>query len=563
MHGSSRPKTAKRVMQEGDAILEVLSPVADVDNSITPPSPRIDTLDGKTIGLAWNRKPGGNIARARVQLRLEERFPTAKFVLFDDDIPFGPETIERIVEQCDAVITTTADCGACSSWLAHDSIQIERAGVPVVMITARAFVDDAGMSMVAYGMPDLPTAIFEGVEFTSTGEEEIIKLVEPIIDDIVDKLTKENSAPMAPSHRPAAEGDWAESEKFYGKDQLSAFFEFNEKYLDRGWGDGFPLIPPTKEAVKYMLTGTKRDPQEIIVRMVPAFGLATVEKIAICCVMAGCEPGHLPILIAAIQAMDDPKFWLRNVAVSTSPHSPMIVVNGPIVEELGINSNRCALGPGEPSRVNTVIGRALRLIMMNLGHAYPGTLDMDTIGSPCKYSMCLAENEADSPWESLAVERGFRKDQNVVTMFSVESLMEVYDLKNHTAEGIMDSYAGTVNSLGSTHSRQWMYPRRYAHNSILLSPTHARQIAAQGWAREDVRRYLYEKARIPARQLQGILDRDRIMKSMKWVLDVDPDTLLPITGGYDWFHVIVVGGPVGKSSFTSGHGQCVSRLIED
>ncbi|MEP6786368.1 MAG: hypothetical protein ABI898_11590, partial [Sphingomonadales bacterium] len=161
MHGTVKPKSAKRAQQEGDYTLEVLSPVADVDNTVTPPSPRIDTLSGKTIGLAWNRKPGGNIARARVQMRLEERFPDAKFVLFDDDIPFGPETIERIVEQCDAVITNTADCGACSSWLAHDSIQIERAGVPVVMITARAFVDDAGMSMVAYGMPDLPTAIFE------------------------------------------------------------------------------------------------------------------------------------------------------------------------------------------------------------------------------------------------------------------------------------------------------------------------------------------------------------------------------------------------------------------
>jgi hypothetical protein len=543
--------------------LEVLSPVADVDNAVTPPSARIDALNGKIIGLAWNRKPGGNIARERVRLRLQERFPDAKFLLFDDDIPFAPETIERIVEQCDAVVGTTADCGACSSWLAHDMIQIEKGGVPVVMITARAFVDDAGMSMVAYGMPDLPTAIFEGVEFTSTGEEEIVKLVEPIIDDIVDKLTKENTTPMAPTHRPAAEGDWAECENFSGGDSLSAWRKFNEEFLSRGWGDGFPLFPPTREAVKWMLSGTKRDPKEIIVRMVPAFGLATVEKIAICCVMAGCEPGHLPVLIAAVQAMDDPKFWLRNVAVSTSPHSPMIVINGPIVQKLGVNSKRCALGPGEPSRVNTAIGRALRLIMMNIGHAYPGTLDMDTIGSPCKYSMCLAENEEDSPWESLAVERGFRKDQSVVTMFSVESLMEVYDLKNHTAEGIMDSYAGTVNSLGSTHSRQWMYPRRYAHNSILLSPTHARQIAAQGWAREDVRRYLYEKARIPAKQLQGILDRDRIMKSMRWVLDVPPDTLLPITGGYDWFHVIVVGGPVGKSSFTSGHGQCVSRLIED
>jgi hypothetical protein len=213
--------------------------------------------------------------------------------------------------------------------------------------------------------------------------------------------------------------------------------------------------------------------------------------------------------------------------------------------------------------VNTAIGRALRLIMMNVGHSYPGTLDMDTIGAPNKYSMCIAENEDDSPWEPFHVSRGFRRDQSVVTMFSVESQMEIYDLKNHTPETILNGYAGTVNSLGSTHTRQWMYPRRHADNCILLSPTHAKAIAEHGWSRVDVRRYLYEKATVPAEMLQIILDEDRIMPSMRWVLDAPPGTPIRVTGGSDWFHVVVVGGPVGKSSFTSGHGQCVSRVIEE
>jgi len=556
---TERPGSASR---DGDAQIEVLSPVAEQDDRAYAPSPRVDMLNGKIIGLAWNRKPGGNIALARVAEHLEKRFPDATLVYFDDDIPFGPETIERIVEKCDAVIGTTADCGACSSWLAHDMIEIEKGGVPTVMITARAFIDDAGMSMKAYGMPDLPTAVFDGAEFTSSSNEAIHPLIDPIMDDIVNGLLNPptNTASTGPAELIA---DWAESEVFTGPDTLAAWRKFNDEFMDRGWGDGFPLIAPTPAAVREMCTGTARDPQDIVALLEPGFGIATVEKLAICAVMAGCEPAHLPVLIACVEAMVDPKYWLRNVAVSTSPHAPMIVINGPIAKRLGVNSGRCALGPGKPSRVNTVIGRALRLIMMNVGHSYPGTLDMDTIGAPNKYSMCIAENEDDSPWEPFHVSRGFGRDQSVVTMFSVESQMEIYDLKNHTPETILNGYAGTVNSLGSTHTRQWMYPRRHADNCILLSPTHANAIAEHGWSRIDVRRYLYEKATVPAEMLQIILDDDRIMPSMRWVLDAAPGTPIRVTGGSDWFHVVVVGGPVGKSSFTSGHGQCVSRVIED
>ncbi len=546
----------------GNYSLEILSPVAEQDDRAFAPSSRLDSLAGKTIGLAWNRKPGGNVAVGRVANYLEREYPDVRLLRFDDDIPFGPETIERIVEQCDGVIGTTADCGACSSWLAHDMIEIEKAGVPAVMITAAAFIDDAGLSMQAYGMPDLPTAVFDGVEFTSQPDQVIFDLIDPILEDIVDGLTKQQSS-LQPSHRPAIAAEWAESETFSARDSLGAWRLFNEEFLDRGWGDGFPLMPPTREAVDRMLTGTVLDPTHVVTLMEPGFGIATVEKIAICATMAGCEPEVMPVLVAALKAMEDPKYWLRNVAVSTSPHAPMLVLNGPIVDKLGINTGRCALGPGKPSRVNTALGRALRLIMMNVGHAYPGTLDMDTIGSPNKYSMCIGENETDSPWESLAMERGYKRSDSVVTMFSVESQMEIYDLKNHTPETILNGYAHTVNSLGSTHTRQWMYPRRHADNCILLSPTHASAIAEHGWLRNDVRRYVYEKARIPVENLQIILDVDRIQKGMKWVLDAPPGTMMPITGAYDWFHVVVIGGPVGKSSFTSGHGQCVSQKIDE
>ncbi|HEY1973607.1 MAG TPA: hypothetical protein VGH89_37055, partial [Pseudonocardia sp.] len=330
----------------GQADLEVLSPVAEQDDRAFSPSARIDSLSGKIIGLAWNRKPGGGVALTRVTEHLRERFPDATIRRYDDDIPFSPETVERIVDQCDAVIGTTADCGACSSWLAHDMIEIEKGGVPTVMITARAFVDDAGMSMKAYGMPDLPIAVFEGVEFTSQPDKAIHSLIDPVIDDIIAGLT---TPPTSTQSTGPAElvAEWAESEIFTGPDSLSAWRRFNEEFLERGWGDGFPLMPPTPDEVRRMCTGTARGPQDIVALLEPAFGIATVEKLAICAVMAGCEPSHLPVLIACVEAMVDPKYWLRNVAVSTSPHAPMIVINGPIANRIGVNSKRCALGPGK------------------------------------------------------------------------------------------------------------------------------------------------------------------------------------------------------------------------
>src|SRR4029077_3484745 len=133
---------------------------------------------------------------------------------------------------------------------------------------------------------------------------------------------------------------------------------------------------------------------------------------------------HLPVLLAAVEAISEPQFILRNAAMSTGPHAPLMLLNGPIVEKLGVNTGCCALGPGAPSAVNTVLGRAVRLIYMNLGHAYPGVMDMDTLGSPTKYSMCLGENVEASPWEPYHVEKGFDADASVVTMFSSYALCE-------------------------------------------------------------------------------------------------------------------------------------------
>src|SRR3989304_7098880 len=164
--------------------------------------------------------------------------------------------------------------------------------------------------------------------------------------------------------------------------------------------------------------------------------------------MAGCQPEPLPLLVAAVDAISDPRFMLRSVSQSTGSHAPFMLVNGPIVKKLGINTGRCALGPGAQSEINTVLGRAIRLFYMNLGNAYPGVMDMDTLGSPTKYSMCLGENVEASPWEPYHVEKGFDCDASVVTMQPTYALSEVEDNYGTTPETFLNTVCSNACSRG-------------------------------------------------------------------------------------------------------------------
>jgi hypothetical protein len=440
-------------------------------------------------------------------------------------------------------------------------IEIEKAGIPTVTLVGTDFQADADDSAEAYGMASLPRVVFPAATLTNYSPEKIREIVHGLGDEILAGLIEPVAVePETDGHHGAS----SQIETFSdGTDYYANWETFNQRFLDRGWGDGFPLLPPTPQAVAAMLGGTRRAPSEVVAILEPGLGVATVEKLAINSVMAGCLPEHLPVVLAAIEAMSDRRYWLKNVATSTGPHAPMLVLNGPIVKRLGVNSGRAALGPGKQSRVNTVIGRAIRLIMMNVGFTYPASLDLDTIGSPNKYSMCLAENEDESPWVPYHVERGYRPTQSTVTVFSVESQMEIYDMKNHTPEGICTTYIGTVDSIGSAAVRQWMFPRRHADNAILLAPSHVKIFAEHGWSKTDIKRYIYMNAKRPAWMFKIVAENERIIPSMRWILDAPGDTMLPITGAYDWFHVIVVGGSGPKSSYTTGLGQAVTRIIEE
>ena len=279
------------------------------------------------------------------------------------------------------------------------------------------------------------------------------------------------------------------------------FEEIDGLYQERGWTDGLPIVPPTEIAVLEFLNATDRDPREVIGVLPPRQGEATVERIAANAVMAGCCPEYFPVVLAAIEALADPLFNLDSVQATTHPVAPLIVVNGPIVREIGLNGGYNAFGQG--CRANVTIGRAVRLVLMNVGGGLPGSGDRATQGSPAKLAYCVAENEAGSPWEPLHVEAGFPRDASVVTVFGCEGPHNIQDHYSNTALGVLRTVAGAMGQAGSNNLLGWGWPL------LSLGPEHAATIARDGYGKKAVKEFLFEHARFPFARLGRGLPKPR------------------------------------------------------
>lgn len=279
----------------------------------------------------------------------------------------------------------------------------------------------------------------------------------------------------------AGQGASARVEMILAKDP---FKEANELFYQRGWTDGLPIIPPTDARIAEMLTGTDLAASYVVASLPPLGGQATVEKIAVNAVMAGCRPEYMPILIAAVEAIADPAFDLMGVGTTTNPDATMLIINGPIAKQLDINSGANALGRGWEA--NATIGRALHLIEQNIGGSWPGVSDASSLGSPFDYSMMLAENEAANPWLPLHVELGFSGDQNVVTVVSAEGMQRVLDI-GVNGQGFLGRVADYVS--GMEHTDRTML--------LVLTPFTAEKLAREGWNKESIQAYINDNTRIP------------------------------------------------------------------
>jgi len=316
---------------------------------------------------------------------------------------------------------------------------------------------------------------------------------------------------------------------------------------DRGWTDGLPVVPPTEERVEAMLAGTTLAPSTLVAKIPPSWAEATVEKIAVNSVMAGCLPEYMPVIIAAVRAMTDPALNLNGIQCSTHLSTPLVVVNGPVRNIIGMNSGSNVFGQG--NRANATIGRAVKLILTNVGGAIPGVTDMSTLGHPGKYTYCIAENEEESPWDPLHVERGFKREQSAVTVFGCEAPHNVNNSASQNAHDLAMTIADTMATLGKN-----MF---YAQGEVMVvvCPSHAETIAHDGWSKLHFKEFLYEKARKPVRLLKlgGLYGRELNRNFWpRWVDRQNDDEMVPIVRRPSEITVVIAGGTGRHSAFLPG-----------
>jgi len=310
-------------------------------------------------------------------------------------------------------------------------------------------------------------------------------------------------------------------------------FEF---FLEKEWSDGFPVVTPTEERIARMLTGTARDHDDVIGSIPPAMEVATVRSVAVHALMAGCRPEYLPVVIAATELMLRDEFNVNGVQGTMHGVAPMMIVNGPYAADIGIHGGNGCMGPG--FRANATIGRAIRLILMNLGAGIPGVSSMTIFGMPSRFTYCLTENMEDHPWESLSVSKGYSGDENVITMAMVESPRFCFDDVSDEPIRLMNGIADTMVAMGSwnMHTRSDMV--------VAMGPQHAAICANSGMSRADVHSRLCEMAGRKVRDLKngGNWRRER---ALAFPIEVDPDDddfFIPAIKNPEDLQLIVAGG---------------------
>ena len=313
---------------------------------------------------------------------------------------------------------------------------------------------------------------------------------------------------------------------------------------EAGFADPLPVIPPTLERVETLLAASNLSGDKIIGRVPPNYGPATVEKIAANAVMAGCEPAMMRVLIPLVRAACDERFNLHGVQATTNFAAPLIIINGPIREELEFASGSNVFS--NVARANSTLGRAFQLIVTNLGGARPGEIDMSTLGHPGKFSYCTAENEEASPWDPLHVERGFRGDQSALTLFAAEPPRGVSEHTAREGERILKTISRTLVTI-------WSYRMCGIFEAIVvLCPEHADTLRQDGFRKSEVREFLFDNTGVPVREFgdddgEGTQARENYQEML-----IDGEPCYRKFARPEAIHILVAGGPAGKFSAVIG-----------
>jgi hypothetical protein len=492
--------------------LECLNPQSEI---ITPKpkglsNPRVSNLSGKTVGVIWCGKSGGENFLDVVSELLKKKFPKTNIMRFIWGVP---KTEETILKEVDTFIYGVGDSGIGAWESIARTIALEKLGKPGVVIFAEHLIPNAVDSAYLQGLPGVRMVTVPSMDYFPARES--VKLVRPVVLKVFDNIVKALTAPINTKEanpKPRPKSNVAKSVKFTADNYAGVFEEFNRLFLENHCGDGLPLVPPTKEGVTAMLAGTKRSPGELIGTIpspdgLATIGKATVEKIAINAVMAGAKPEYLPVIIAAMEGLTD-KSFSPHVYTSEGSFTIVIAVTGPIAQKIKMNAGFGLFGHG--FQANNTIGRAVRLCLINLGHLWPGEYDLALIGRPSSHTFYVfSENDKYLPWEPYHVNIGYRSEDSCVTVSTVgghgsvgikmygggtvmpwtsEAILK--DIINDVAVG-RRMFAGYCAGVGIGLGGQ---PTKHI---FILHPEMANELKKMGFTGKTLKQYIIDRTSVP------------------------------------------------------------------
>ena len=452
-------------------------------------------------------------------------------------------------------------------------IEAEKLGVPAIPLISGRFEGDAIASSRAFGMPELKFVVVPRI-YRNLAIDECISQTEEAFDDIVQVLTDNPEDKTFKLN----EIDTDSYFKYKSNDKYECSLLMNRDLLDKDISDGFPVFPATRENVDELLSGTSLSPDDVICDMPPGFGIATIEKIAINAAYAGAKPEHMPVIIAAVKAFSllgaskDPLLsgtgtnQGKSLLMSTSPQAPLLIVNGPIANKLGINSGS-ALGPGKDNEINIVIGRAFYLCLKNIGYWYPNEMDMDSIGTTRKFVQCIAENESMSPWDPFHVDLGYGVNESTVSVFVTDGELDVQDQGNTSAEDLLKVLAYGC-SFGTANIQKGDYGSGVAERLILMPPDVANPIGADGeFSKQKAREFIHNNSVGSLGKMTHYmpLQDARVSKNWQWIKNLSEEQRklveIPIMDSPDDCYIVVVGADRAKTAvFPSGPAPSTVRI---
>lgn len=507
----------------------VLNPRGFMPNiELVPLAPRNGNLDKKVIYIinSWGAGSGLDNILAKVADFLQDRFKNVQVKSLDKPSPYmndDPELWDEMAEKQSPFIYGAAPSCSTTAWAVTWAAGLEKRGLPGVVIIYDTLIDDAKLSCEKVGTKVRWVAVPYPPETIT--EKQLGYLMNQILEALTQPLAleEERTGTWKPPKPP----------RIAVKGTLE---QVQEHFYHQGWTDGLPIIAPIEESVVKMLTGTNHPPDEVVTTtMWPEEWQVTVEKVAINGVMAGCKPEYMPVLLAAVEAFSKADNSSR--VRSTNSFSFMQVINGPIREELGMNSGINALGPG--NHANATIGRALRLFIINLGGGQIGVNLMGNQGNVSAYTFCFAENEEASPWDSFAEERGYKKEDSIITVFGGGWC----HIGNYLANPFKD-FAKNIAVF------EW--PSGIV---ALLSPPRAKLLSKKGYSKKDVEEYLWRNATASIKEFRSNVYYkifvEPILKGKEWYgekyvwpkeyLKLPDETIVSVYPR-KYVYVIVVGG---------------------